>query len=88
MNPPTPSDTPRSSRLDSLLAKRALIERQLKAMASRETAARRKTEQRAKFILGQAVLSQAANDPALLDRLCANLSPKEQALVRSVAAQD
>jgi hypothetical protein len=70
--------------LTALLAKRALIERQLKALAARQNAAQRKAEQRAKFLLGGAVLSIAHRDPALFDRLLALLPQKEQALVQSI----
>jgi hypothetical protein len=72
--------------MEALLARRALIERQLKAITARQNSAERKVAQRAKFLLGQAALAQAAGDPALLERLCAPLAPKDQALVRGVVA--
>jgi hypothetical protein len=72
--------------MDTLLAKRALIEQQLKAIAARQNAAERKAEQRAKFLLGEAVLERASTQPALLEQCCAALSPKEQQHVRNVVA--
>jgi hypothetical protein len=78
--------SPRASRLDALLAKRALIERQLKAMAARQNAAQRKAEQRAKFILGGLALDRALKDPAFLESWCAELGPSEQQHVRAVVA--
>ena len=73
--------------MEALLARRALIERQLKAITARQNSAERKAAQRAKFLLGQVALSQAAGDPTLLERLCAPLAPKDQALVRGVLAK-
>jgi len=87
MHPAQPPSSTKASRLDALLAKREQIERQLKALAAQQSAARRKADQRAKFLLGQAVLTQAAQDPALLDRLCGDLPPKDQALVRATVAR-
>ena len=79
-------DSSRPSRLDTLLAKRQQIENQLKALAARQNAAQRKAEQRARFLLGTAVLQRAANEPALLESCCAALAPKEQQHVRTVVA--
>jgi hypothetical protein len=84
----SPDNEPRgTTRLDALLAKREQIERQLKALAARQNAAKRKALARVKFLLGQAALNQAASEPSLLERLCADLSDKERALVREAIAQ-
>ena len=79
-----PSTKP--TRAEALLAKRALIERQLKAIAAQQNATRRKAEARAKFLLGGVVLTRAADEPALLEQCCAALAPKEQQSVRAVVA--
>lgn len=84
MNPIDQATAP--TRLDALLAKRALIERQLKALAARQNAAQRKAEQRTKFLLGGVVLTRVAHEPALLEQCCAALSLKEQQSVRAVVA--
>jgi len=81
-------ELPRSTRLDTLLAKREQIERQLKALAVRQNAAKRKTLARVKFLLGQAVLNQASTEPSLLERLCTDLSEKERAVVRETIAHE
>jgi hypothetical protein len=80
-------DTAKPSRLESLLAKRERIERQLKAMAARQNTARRKAEAHAKFILGGLVLKRAVSDRAVFESFCAELPAKEQALVRAAAAR-
>ena len=81
------TDTAKTSRLESLLAKRERIERQLKAMAAQQNAVRRKAESRAKFLLGAIVLKRAASDRAVLEQLCAELPPRDKALVHDVAAR-
>jgi hypothetical protein len=73
--------------MQALLAKRALVERQLKAIAARQTAARRKAQARAKFILGDALLRRAAADPELLKWVLSILAPKDQVLVQAVISQ-
>jgi hypothetical protein len=81
------TDTEKSSRLESLLAKRELIERRLKAMAAQQNAARRKAEARAKFLLGAVVLKRALHDNAVLKQFCTELPSKDQALVQDVVAR-
>jgi len=63
--------------------KRALIKRQIQAIAARDAHKRRKENQRARFFLGEAALALSLQDPALLDRLCAGLGPNEQAVIRT-----
>jgi len=70
----------------ALLARRALIERQLKPLVARQNAQRRKAINRAKFILGAAVLERARTDEGWFDELCAGLSPREREAVQGAFA--
>jgi hypothetical protein len=50
-------------RLEKLKAKKQVIEDQIKQIENRKNAAKRKTENRRKFLLGSAVLSEMGNNP-------------------------
>lgn len=83
----THPEASRLSRREFLLAKRALLERQLKAATAKEHAAQRKEEARAKFLLGAAVLSVAEADPQLVHRLSQALSDKDRSVIERVLAR-
>lgn len=70
----------------ALLARRALIERQLKALLARQNDQRRKALNRAKFVLGTAALERARTDPGWFAELCAALSPRERQAVQGALA--
>src|SRR6185312_16309114 len=64
------------------VTRRALIDRQLKALAARQNAQRRKAVNRARFVLGAAALERSRTDPGWFAEFCASLSSREREVVQ------
>lgn len=70
----TPTPYRAQSKKDLLLEKKRAIEQELRALAMKETTARRKAETRGKIILGGLVLS----DAALVAKLATQASDRDR----------